>query len=82
MLHSPLCSFLPHQIMSKEAIIDSYSIASSYAYTYRIDRISKKKININGVTIPKGAVIIIPSAMIHQSPRYWRDPEILFASDM
>ena len=42
---------------------------------YRIDRICNETTTIKGVTIPKGAVIIIPSAMIHRNPLYWKDPE-------
>jgi cytochrome P450 len=30
---------------------------------------------INGVTIPKGAAIIVPIAVLQQSPLYWEEPE-------
>ena len=30
---------------------------------------------INGVTIPKDATIVIPIALLHYSPLYWKDPE-------
>ena len=55
-----------------------YTMASTLLlifYYADIDCISKKITNINGVTIPEGAVVIIPSAMIHRSPLYWKDPD-------
>ena len=30
---------------------------------------------VNGVTIPKGAVVTIPIGVLHYSPVYWTDPE-------
>ena len=30
---------------------------------------------INGVTIPKGAIIAVPISVLHHSPLYWKDPE-------
>ena len=41
----------------------------------RADRYCNKTTVINGVTIPKGAVIVVPICVIHHSPLYWRDPE-------
>ena len=42
---------------------------------YRTDRYCKKTVVINGVTIPKGAVIAVPISVLHHSPLYWKDPE-------
>ena len=41
----------------------------------RTDRYCKQTTIINGVTIPKGAVIDVPISMLHHSPLYWKDPE-------
>ena len=30
---------------------------------------------IKGVTIPKGATIIVPPSVLHHVPLYWKDPE-------
>ena len=42
---------------------------------YRTDRYCKETTIINGVTIPKGATIVVPIVLLHYSPLYWKDPE-------
>ena len=42
---------------------------------YRTDRYCKETTVINGVTIPKGTTVIVPIALLHYSPLYWKDPE-------
>ena len=42
---------------------------------FRTDRYCKRTTVINGVTIPKGAVIAVPISVLHHSPLYWKDPE-------
>ncbi|KAM6250261.1 cytochrome P450 3A21-like [Porphyrio hochstetteri] len=41
----------------------------------RIERTCKKDVEINGVTIPKGAVVMIPAYTVHHNPEYWPNPE-------
>ncbi|NXE19085.1 CP3A9 protein, partial [Ardeotis kori] len=41
----------------------------------RLERVSKKDVEINGVTIPKGAIVIIPTYTLHHNPEYWPNPE-------
>ncbi|XP_036028238.1 cytochrome P450 3A13-like [Onychomys torridus] len=46
-----------------------------YPVTSRVNRLSKKDAEINGVLIPKGTVVVIPIFVLHRDPKYWPDPE-------
>jgi cytochrome P450 len=39
------------------------------------DRYCKWTTVINGVTLPKGAIVAVPISVLHHSPLYWEDPE-------
>uniref|UniRef100_A0A8C6XFY1 unspecific monooxygenase n=1 Tax=Naja naja TaxID=35670 RepID=A0A8C6XFY1_NAJNA len=41
----------------------------------RIERVCKMDVEINGMTIPKGTVVMIPPLALHQVPEYWPEPE-------
>lgn len=41
----------------------------------RIERVCKKTVELNGVTIPKGMVVMIPAYVVQRDPEYWPEPE-------
>ncbi|XP_066461089.1 cytochrome P450 3A9-like [Eleutherodactylus coqui] len=41
----------------------------------RLKRVSKQTVEINGVTIPKGMVCVIPAYVLHHDPEFWPEPE-------
>ncbi|KAM3939196.1 cytochrome P450 3A24-like [Leptodactylus fuscus] len=46
-----------------------------YPAAGRIERVCKATNEINGVTIPKGVVTVIPAFVLHRDPDIWSDPE-------
>ncbi|XP_075831507.1 cytochrome P450 3A6-like [Microtus pennsylvanicus] len=46
-----------------------------YPVANRVSRINKKDVEINGILIPKGTVVIMPVYALHQDPKYWPEPE-------
>ncbi|XP_062999457.1 cytochrome P450 3A9-like [Elgaria multicarinata webbii] len=41
----------------------------------RIERVCKKTVEINGVLIPKGTVVMIPPTIMHYEAEYWDEPK-------
>ncbi|XP_052610984.1 cytochrome P450 3A19-like [Peromyscus californicus insignis] len=46
-----------------------------YTIATRVNRLSKKDAEINGVFIPKGTEVVIPIFVLHQDPKYWPESE-------
>uniref|UniRef100_A0A8C5YY55 unspecific monooxygenase n=1 Tax=Marmota marmota marmota TaxID=9994 RepID=A0A8C5YY55_MARMA len=46
-----------------------------YPIAGRLERVCKKDVEINGVPIRKGTVVMMPSYVIHRDPQYWPEPE-------
>ena len=42
----------------------------------RVERMTKKTVELNGVTIPKETTIMIPVYILHRNPALWPDPEV------
>ncbi|XP_062944439.1 cytochrome P450 3A4-like isoform X2 [Cynocephalus volans] len=41
----------------------------------RLMRVCKKDVEVNGVFIPKGVMVMIPIFALHRDPKYWTEPE-------
>lgn len=41
----------------------------------RLERVAKASVEINGLVIPKGMVIIVPTWPLHYNPEIWPEPE-------
>ncbi|XP_036413078.1 cytochrome P450 3A27-like [Colossoma macropomum] len=46
-----------------------------YAVFPRTERHCKKTVEICGITIPKGTVVVVPIYVLHRDPEYWPDPD-------
>ncbi|KAI5945536.1 Cytochrome P450 3A4 [Manis javanica] len=41
----------------------------------RLERLCKKDVEMKGVLIPKGTVVMVPIFVLHQGPELWPEPE-------
>ncbi|RLW01624.1 hypothetical protein DV515_00007835 [Chloebia gouldiae] len=41
----------------------------------RLKRVCKKPVELSGVTIPEGMVVLIPAFVLHRDPQYWPEPD-------
>ncbi|XP_029291497.1 cytochrome P450 3A40-like [Cottoperca gobio] len=46
-----------------------------YPIANRLERVSKSSVDINGVTIPKGTVVMVPIYTLHRDPALWSEPD-------
>ncbi|XP_059717830.1 cytochrome P450 3A19-like isoform X2 [Haemorhous mexicanus] len=41
----------------------------------QLERVCKKTVELNGVTIPEGIVVLIPAFVLHRDLQYWPEPD-------
>ena len=46
-----------------------------YSISDRLERVCKQDMEMGGVFIPKGSVVMIPIFSLHRDPQYWPEPE-------
>lgn len=46
-----------------------------YPIASRLERVAKENIEINGLVIPKGMVVMVPTWPLHKDPSLWPNPE-------
>lgn len=46
-----------------------------YPIAARLDRMTKATVEINGLVIPKGMNIVVPTWILHRDPDLWPEPE-------
>ncbi|XP_068452784.1 cytochrome P450 3A40-like isoform X2 [Clinocottus analis] len=46
-----------------------------YPSANRLERVSKSSVEINGVTIPKGTVVMVPIYALQRDPTLWSEPD-------
>uniref|UniRef100_A0A8D0NBA8 Cytochrome P450 3A n=1 Tax=Sus scrofa TaxID=9823 RepID=A0A8D0NBA8_PIG len=46
-----------------------------YPIAARLERVCKKDVEIHGVSVPKGTVMMVPVFSIHRDPELWPEPE-------
>nr|XP_046253056.1 cytochrome P450 3A27-like [Scatophagus argus] len=47
-----------------------------YPIANRVERMAKASVEINGVTIPKGTVVMVPVYTLQRDPDLWSEPEV------
>jgi hypothetical protein len=46
-----------------------------YPVSSRVERLCKKDVEIRGLYIPKGVVMMVPVFVLHRDPEHWPEPE-------
>ncbi|KAM6940438.1 cytochrome P450 3A40 [Xenentodon cancila] len=46
-----------------------------YPIAQRLERVAKTTVDINGMVIPKGMVVMVPTWPLHRDPEIWHEPQ-------
>ena len=45
-----------------------------YPIANRLERVCKQDVEMDGVFVPKGSVVMVPLYALHHDPQYWPEP--------
>ncbi|CAH7275266.1 cytochrome P450 3A31 [Phodopus roborovskii] len=46
-----------------------------YPFGSRLERVCKQDVELDGVFVPKGSIVMVPVFALHYDPQYWPEPE-------
>ncbi|KAM4603326.1 cytochrome P450 3A27-like [Polymixia lowei] len=75
--HFPNKAAVQYEALMQMDYLDSVVNESLRLYPVgaRLERVSKTSVEINGITIPKGMLVMVPIYALHRDPDLWPNPE-------
>lgn len=62
-----------HHLISQE--VRPHCVNRLYPTIARLERVTNETVDINGITIPKDMLVMVPVYALHRDPEFWPEPE-------